>query len=415
MFLLLAVLRVQGQTLDECWHAAEQNYPLVSRYDLIRQTADLTIENISKGWYPQIKASAQTTLQNRVVELPEALEGLMQAQGVEVKGLSKTQYRAGLDLQQLIYDGGRIKSGKEVVRRQSDVEAYQNEVSIYQVRRRVSDLYFGILLVDEQIRRTHAVVDVLLANEKKLQSMYNRGTASLYDLNVMKTERIRTEQQATELEVQRKSLATLLTAFTGQPVGTLTRPREVSVSLSPATARPELKLFAGQEALADANERKLRAERRPVVSAFASGYYGYPGYDMYHDMFSRKWTLNGTIGLRISWDLGWIWTDKNNRKKIALQRSMAQNNRETFLFNNRLEQLQYADEMQKYKSLLAYDKEIVALRTQMRQAAESKLDHGIIAANDLVRDITNESDAHTALSLHEIQYLKSMYDKKLTE
>lgn len=412
--LCLVSVSVCGQTLDECRAAAERHYPLISRYDLIRQTRDVTVENISKGWYPHITASAQGTLQNRVVELPDAMNQLMAAQGLDVKGLSKGQYRAGLDVTQLLYDGGRISAGKEVARRQSDVESRQTEVDIYQVHQRVNDLYFGILLTDARLSQNEAMTRLLLTNEKKLQSMYERGTASLYDLNAVKTERVKTEQQRAELEVQRRSLAALLSAFTGLETGTLVKPAATGEEEAATAARPELRYFDSQIALADAREQQLRAGRRPTVSAFASGYYGYPGYDMYYDMFHRHPTLNGTIGVRVSWDLGWIWTFRNDRRKLALQRSMAENGRATFLFNNSLELQQQTDEVEKYRRLMRYDEEILALRTQMRQAAESKLDHGIMAANDLVRDITGESEAQTALSLHEIQYLKALYDKKIT-
>lgn len=408
-----ATLPVGAQTLGECQVAAEQNYPLIQRYGIIRQTAGLTIENIGKGWYPQIKASAQVTAQNHVVELPEAMRGMMEAQGVDVRGLSKIQSRVGVDATQLIYDGGRISSQQEVARRQAEVEERQNETDIYQVRQRVNDLYFGLLLVDDKLLQNENTAELLRASEEKLQAMYDHGTAALYDLNAVKTERVRCKQQRTDLLAQRRSLATVLSVLIGKEVGTISRPEKPLATFTTENNRPELRLFDSQIALADAQERQLNAARRPVVSAFASGYYGYPGYDMYHDMLSRNWSLNGTVGVRVSWDLGWLWTDKNDRKKIALQRDLAENNRATFLFNNRIEQIQETDEAEKYRKMLADDEEILQLRTQMRRAAESKLDHGIIAVNDLVKDIANESDARTTLSLHEIQYLKHLYDLKI--
>lgn len=407
--LLAAALPLGAQTLDECQKAAVENYPLIKRYGLIEQMTGLSVENVNKGWYPQITASAQATIQNRVVELPGALTDVMAQRGLDVKGLTKEQYRVGVDVNQLIYDGGRIKSHKEVERRQGDVDKGQNEVSLYEVRQRVNDLYFSILLVDDRLKQNEATLELLRSDEKKLQSMYGRGVASLYDLNSVKTERLKAEQQHTELQVQRRSLATVLSVFTGMETGELTMPKEIAVG-NTGCARPELRLIDSQIALANAREKQLDASRLPVVSAFASGYYGYPGYNMYKDMFSRDWTLNGMVGIRVSWDLGWIWTSRNDRRKIALQRDEAENSRSTFLFNNRIEQIQQTDEMEKYKKMIAGDEEVMELRRQMRIAAESKLSHGIIAANDLVRDITNERDAAVTLSLHRIEYLKAIYD-----
>lgn len=413
-FMLVAVLNAGAQTLDECQAAAEANYPLIKKYGLIESTSELTVDNIGKGWYPQIKASAQVTAQNHVVELPGALREMIASRGADVKGLGKVQYRVGVDVSQLLYDGGRIRSQQEVARRQGDVERGQNEVALFQVRKRINDLYFGILLVDDRLVQNEATLELLRTNEKKLNSMYEKGTASLYDRNAVRAERLKAEQRRKELQVQRRSLAIVLSVFIGREVGEITRPQPVAIDGSAASRRPELRLADRQIALADAKERQLNASRLPTISAFASGYYGYPGYDMYHDMFSRNMTVNGMIGIRVGWDLGWLWTRRNDHRRIAVERGLAENYRETFTFNNHLEQIEYDDEMEKYKKLVADDEEILELRIQMRRAAESKLDHGIIAASDLVSDITNESDARTALSMHQIQYLKSMYDRLLT-
>lgn len=404
-------LNAQVATLDQCQQAAERNYPLVRRYALIEQTQEASVERIGRGWMPQIQLTGQATLQNRVVTLPDALTDMMARQGVEVRGLSKGQYRIGADVSQNIYDGGRVRGQQEVVRRQGDVERAENEVGLYQVRQRVNELYFGLLLVDERISHNEILQELLRANEEKLQSMYDHGTASLYDLNTVKAERIGVRQQLSELRVQRHSLAMTLSAFTGMTVEEVVKPAAIDAAQLQGR-RPELLLADQRITLADAQERVLRSNRLPMVSVFASGYYGYPGYDMYHDMFSRNWTLNGMVGLRVSWNLGWLWTDKSDRRRISLQRSMAENQRETFLFNNHIEQIQRNDEMEKYRRLMDDDAEVLELRTQMRRAAESKLGHGIIAVKDLVRDITDESAARTQLSIHEISLLKAMYDLK---
>ncbi|MBP3844758.1 MAG: transporter, partial [Prevotella sp.] len=59
-------LTAQGQTLEECWQAAEKNYPLIRQYGLIEKTTELTVANIQKGWLPQISAQAQATYQSDV-------------------------------------------------------------------------------------------------------------------------------------------------------------------------------------------------------------------------------------------------------------------------------------------------------------------------------------------------------------
>ena len=142
-----------GQTLEECQQAAEKNYPLIQRYGLIEKTTQLTVANIQKGWLPQVSASAQATYQSDVMAWPDGMKTMLSGMGVDVKGLKKDQYRVGIDVQQTIYDGGVIGSQKRIAREHGKVQAAQNEVSLYNVRKRVNEMYFGLLLLDEQICR----------------------------------------------------------------------------------------------------------------------------------------------------------------------------------------------------------------------------------------------------------------------
>ncbi|HEY9551324.1 MAG TPA: transporter, partial [Prevotella sp.] len=144
----------------------------------------------------------------------------------------------------------------------------------------------------------------------------------------------------------------------------------------------------------------------------ASGYYGYPGYDMFHDMMHRSFTLNGLVGARLTWNIGSLYTRKNDRAKLSLERERAENSREVFLFNNRLEQVLQQEESNKFAQLMASDEQLIALREQIRRSAESKLAHGLIDVNDLVKEVTAENNAKIQRALHRIELLKALYDRK---
>ena len=141
-----------AQTLEECQRAAERNYPLIAQHDLIGRTTDLTVANIQKGWLPQLTATAQATYQSAVTAWPDEMKGLMQQMGVDMKGLAKDQYRVGLDLQQTVFDGGAISAQQQVAREQGAVQQAQLDVTLYQVRQRVNEMYFGLLLLEDQKR-----------------------------------------------------------------------------------------------------------------------------------------------------------------------------------------------------------------------------------------------------------------------
>ena len=207
-------------------------------------------------------------------------------------------------------------------------------------------------------------------------------------------------------------LTAMLSTFCGIEVKELHKPAITEVS--GANNRPELRMFDALLRLADAQEKALNSALMPKLGVFAQGYYGYPGLNMFEDMMSHNWSLNGIIGARLTWNIGALYTRKNDKAKLQLQRDLTESNREVFLFNNRLEQIQQNEEINRYKLLMADDEEIIALRSAVRKASESKLSHGIIDVNDLVREINQENAARVQQSIHEIEMLKQIYDNKFT-
>ena len=427
VFTILLPSLAYSQTLKECQQAAEQNYPLIRQYELIEKTTELTVANIQKGWLPQISASAQATYQSDVATFPDQMKGLYQQMGLDLKGLTKDQYRVGIDMNQTIYDGGAISSQKTIAREQGKVQAAQNEVSLYQVRKRVNEMYFSLLLLDEQLRLNKDLQELLAGNEKKLSSMVKNGTAAESDLMNVKAERLNAIQQATNLESQKQMLARMLSTFCGMEVKEPQKPsmpvehvavqqlvESVAVPQQLTNYRPELKALDAQLGLLDAQEKALDAALRPKLGVFAQGFYGYPGLNMFEDMMRHDWSLNGIIGARLTWNIGALYTRKNDKAKLDGQRSMVNVQRETFLFNNNLEQIQQNEDITRYKKLMTDDEEMISLRAAVRKAAESKLSHGIIDVNDLIREINQENAARVQQSIHEIEMLKEIYDLQYT-
>ena len=411
--LLILASTTTAQTLEECQKAAEKNYPLIKQYGLIAQTTDLTVSNIQKEWLPKIAVSAQATYQSNVVAWPERIQSIYQQMGLAMKGLKKDQYKMAIDLQQTLYDGGTIASKQAIAQQEAKVQEAENQTKLYQVHHRVNEMYFALLLLNEQIKLNNNVKSLLLASENKLAAMVKSGTAATSDLDNVKAERLSAEQQYTSLKAEQQMLQHILTTFCGIKVENVQKPTPVSTDTL-TNNRPELQLFNSKLKLSETQEKALNTRLHPTLALFAQGYYGYPGMNMFNDMIDHKWRLNGIVGVKLSWNVGALYTRKNDKARLRLQRELIENERKVFLFNNSMEQIRQNSNINRFKTMMQTDKEIIALRTNVRKAAESKLLHGIIDVNSLLREINNENAAKVQWAIHEIDMLKEMYNLKYT-
>lgn len=415
-FLLPATSVRAELTLDECQKLAYDNYPLLKRYCLIEQTTGFTVKNISRGFLPQLTFTGQATVQSDVATLPGALQDMLNSNGYDYEGLRKDQYRLAVDLNQLIYDGGNLKAQEEAATAEGNAQAAKTDVDLYAVRSRVNDLFFGLLLLEDKIKLNADLQTLLGDNCRKMASKVRLGTATQPDVDVLQAELKKAQQDRTELEAMQSSFRLMLSIFTGKEASEI-RDLERPVADLPSLGenrRPELRYYDAQINKANAQEKILDRSLRPRLSLFAQGYYGYTGYDMFHDMLSHKWTLNAMAGLRLTWNISSFYTHKDEKRKIGLTRRQIETERETFLFNNKLQTTQESEDIAKYRKLLADDEEIIGLRTAVRQATESKLERGVADTNDLLAEITRENQARTAHSTHQVEMLKHIYELKYT-
>ena len=208
----------------------------------------------------------------------------------------------------------------------------------------------------------------------------------------------------------------MLALFIAKPASEITQLQkpDATTPVSDEVNRPEMQLLNAQLEKIDTQQKLLNSGIRPSFSLFAQGYWGYPGYDMFSDMFDRSPSWNAMVGVRMSWNIGKLYSHGQESRKLELTKSQVQNAQEIFLFNNRLQATEEHHAIRRYKELMKEDHEIIALRTAVRESAEAKLEHGIIDVNNLLQEITKENEAKTNLSTHEIEMLKHIYELKHT-
>lgn len=412
LFAGLAALTATAQpTLDACRRAAREHYPLVRRYELLEASQEFTLEKLSRVFLPQVSLTLQGTLQSGVPELPDHLKSLLESQGSTVEGLHHGQYRAQLDVTQTVWDGGRNRAQRRETAARTEVSRRQTDVELHQLYSRVDELFFGLLLIDRQAALNRLLTDLLASNRRQLETYRRHGTATQADVDAVEAERVAACQQAVELQVAKERYAGMLSLLTGLDVpadSTLPRPPAIRPATE-AVRRPELMLFDARSLLADARRRSLDAALRPRLDAFAQGYYGNPGMNMFDDMMRYRLSLNGLIGIRLNWNIGALYTRRADLASLDNEREQIRTERETFLFNNRQDVVRLRKEVERLEKLRPGDAELVRLRTSIRRAAEAKLRGGVIDADALLEKITDEHRAQVEASVHDIELLKTLY------
>lgn len=413
---LLAGLSAGAQvTLDECRRLAREHYPEIRQYDLVHRTEEYTLSNARRAWLPQLSFAAQATWQTEVPSFPNALAGMLAQQGIDMPEMNKDQYKAALELNQTLWDGGKSEADKRIARAEAAEQARSADVDLYALQGRVDNLFFGILLLDERIAQTRLTLDLLRSNLEKVRALQRNGVAMQSDADAVEAELLTVNQQLTQVTASRDSYRRMLEIFTGRPLDgeQLERP-DASEPRSMESSRPELALFDATADKLTAQERLVKAATRPCFGLFAQGYYGYPGMDYFQSMMSPDWSWNAMAGVKMSWNFGAYYTRKNSLAKLRTAKEQVEVQREIFLFNTRLQTAEESGDIARLRKALADDDRIVALRRSVREAAESKLRNGVIDTDDLLRKITDEAAAATARSAREIELLKTIYELKHT-
>ncbi len=401
-------------TLETCQELAREHYPEVKQYDLIRLTEQYDLSNAARAWLPQLTLSAQATWQNEVPEFPEALSGMLSQAGVTIPGLKKDQYKVGLELNQTIWDGGKSNADKRLAHTEAAEQRAMTDVDLYTLKKRVNELYFGILLLEENLSQTYRTIALLESNLDKMRSLVTNGTALASDADVVEAELLTARQQVTQIEASRTSYRKMLELFIGEPLqGDLRRP-EFEEMATTELARPELALFDARKKTLSAREALIKSSTRPKFGFFAQGYYGYPSMDYFASMMSNEWRWNLLTGIRMSWNFGAYYTKKNSLNKLRTAQQSIDLQRDVFRFETDLQVAQETGDIARLRKTIADDARIVSLRQSVREAAESKLRNGIIDTNDLLQKITDEAAARSAQSVHEIELLKALYELKHT-
>ena len=319
-FLLLALLffslleaRAQTVTLEECQTMARENYPAISRFSIIEQSKNYTLANANKAYLPQLSLEAKATYQSDVITIPLDMPGL------EIPVPDKDQYQIVAQANQIIWDGGKIAAKKEMIEAGAVVEEKTLETELYSLRERVNQLYFGILLMQEQLKQQVVLEEELQRNHNIVESYVENGIANQADLSAVKIEMLKAGQQRIQMESAQTAYLQMLSILIGEELGNETEFVKPSVSNNNSLVtinRPEIELFSAQQATIDAQTSSLKSNIRPAIGAFVQGGYGKPGLNMLQNEFDAFFLG----GVKLSWNFGNLYTLKNSVKTNELKK-----------------------------------------------------------------------------------------------
>lgn len=403
--LFIPHVSAQELTLEACKQKAQDNYPIIRQYGLIEQSRDLTLSNAAKAWLPGVSVTGLG------VAMTDAMDASLLGE------MKHSLYGATVSVNQMLYDGGAIGAQQRVARAKSQVEEAQMNVQLYTLNERVEQLYFGILMIDEQIKQVGLLQDNLALSEKTVKSMMRGGLANQSDLEQVQVNQVQAEQNLVHLKRMRNSYIQMLGYFIGDndPLSSplkgedlrLVKPSLAEESISSSLlksqegSRPELHLYASQESLLSTQRKALDARLMPTVSAF--------GMASYHNkLLPIMKDRNLMAGVMLKWNIGALYTRKNDIASLENQRQQIEVQRQTFLFNNQLQQQQSNGQIESLRQQMTLDDKAVTLRESILEKARKKVEMGTETINELLRDVNAVSEARQQKAIHEIQLLQEI-------
>lgn len=390
--------------IDSCYAMAERNYPLIRQYSLIEKTKEYTISNAGKAYLPQISITgigAYIISGLPTIELPYSEPA--EKHDVQFIGIGQ--------IQQTLWDGGATRTQKEVAEASATVEKANLDVSIYDLHERINQLYFGILLIDEQLRQLSILNENLTRGMNSATLTKEQGLSYQTDVDEVKTEMLSVDQRRIEFSFTRKGYVDMLALMVGTDLTEtiqLEMPPAVESYASFTSDRPELNVYANQLKLIEATASFDKVSVMPKFGAMAAGILIEPGMSFATENLSSL----ALAGISVSWNIAGLYKLSNNDKLNQVKMDRIHNQRETFLFNNNVQLVQISGEIDRQKAILSNDDEIVAMRNKIKNGYQLKYESGLCSMNDLISAINRESEARSIRALHHLQLLLGLYNYK---
>jgi outer membrane protein TolC len=354
---------------------------------------------------PQFVVAGQASYQSAVTQIPISVPG------ITIPTLSKDQYKLYGEISEPITDLFFVKDQKQLQEANAVMEEQKIEVELYKLRDRINQLFFGILLMEEQLHQTELLKKDIQSGIDKTNAAIANGISFRSSADMLKAEMLKTNQRMIEVKASLKGYIDMLSLFIYASISENTKwitPDQLTVSSE--LSRPEMKLYDVQKKMVDIQSRILNTRTLPKFSLFFQGGVGRPALNLLNNNFSGYYIG----GLRLNWNISSFYTNNKEREILHLNQNTIEIQRETFLFNTNINLKQQNAEMEKLQALMTTDNEIIALRENVKNASRSQLENGTATTNDYLTNLNAEDQARQNLLLHHIQFLLAQYNYQNT-
>lgn len=384
--------------LDSCLQWAVDNYPLVEQLQLIDRSRDYNLKNINTGYI----------LHANITAFGGYIEGIPDLSGMGME-VDPWRFAGILQVEQPIWDGGRLENMKKIARAEAEVNKSAVEIKIAELKDKVSEIYFGILLAQTQREQLQLQQETLEQSLKTLQSAAKAGSAFTSDADAVEVKLLQIEQQGIQLRSSERAYRRMLAIFIGRPVGettVLTVPAVVLQSGRDLDKRPEMALFEHRKQLLDAYNPGA-GEVLPRVSLQGMGLLTIPKLEM---QGGTDWNHLLMGGINVSWPIGGrTYTMGVDKKRLKVEKDQVDREKESFEMGQRINLAQQTEMLAQWDDLIAYDDRIIDLLARRTRTMESRYKNGVVPVAEWLQAVSEESAARQAKAMHEIQKMMTSH------
>jgi len=386
----------QSDTLlfNQLLQSLEQNYKLNDN----AQNADSVFKLKNKinqiSYLPQLNIVSQASYQSDVTQLPISIPH------VTIPTLDKDQYKIALEANQIIYDGSmtKVKNKRDIL--SSELEAIQSKLTLTNLKDMLNKWVYFYLMNSKIIEQLKEQKSTLSKKQYEIEQMIIGGIATTTDLDVLKVEILKIEQQIDALNAACQSIVSNIELLTAQKINNKALAYE-NENLNPndTIKRQELILFEKRSQLAFINAEFASKSRLPQLFAFGQAGYGKPGLNMLSNELNSYYLIGAKLVFNV-----YDWGKSSKEKKIAqLAKNSIDNEQELFKQNIQIQANDILSSIQKVEQWIEKDLQIIELRNNILKSTNAKLLNGTAKTTDYLNDLNAKTQALIDFEKHKIE------------